>query len=134
MLPSRFYNVWKENQFVAAGEGVMLITPPVGGFVVRGIAGADRYGKVLPGQKVLLKLQAYPYQEYGLLEARITARSEVAMDSNYAIEMKLVKGLMTNSGVKIPSSPTLEATGEIITEDKSLLERLFEKILGKVRG
>jgi hypothetical protein len=80
-----------------------------------------------------LKLQAYPYEEYGMLEAQLTKRSLVAMDNNYAIEMKLKHGLVTNSGKTIPGNPVLEAEAEIITEDKSVLERLFEKIIRKVK-
>lgn len=128
-----FFSIWKENQFVPAGQGIMMIIPPTQEFVVRGTAGADRYGKVKTGQKVLLKLPAYPYEEYGMLEAMITRRSVVAMDNNYAIEMKLVNGLVTNSHKKIPATPLMEADAEIITEDKSILGRLFEKIIGKVR-
>jgi hypothetical protein len=128
-----FFAIWKENQFVTAGQGIMMVIPPTQEFVVRGTAGAGRYGKIKPGQKVLLKLQAYPYEEYGMLEARITKRSTVAMDNNYAIEMKLTNGLMTNSHKKIPTSPVMEADGEIITEDKSILGRLFEKMIGKMQ-
>jgi multidrug efflux pump subunit AcrA (membrane-fusion protein) len=128
-----FFNIWKENQFVAVGEGIMMIVPPTQNCVVRGTAGMDRYGKIETGQKVLLKLQAYPYEEYGMLEARLTKRSLVAMDNHYAIEMKLKHGLITNSGKTIPATPVLEAEAEIITADKSILERLFERLVGKVK-
>ncbi|MFA6057244.1 MAG: HlyD family efflux transporter periplasmic adaptor subunit [Taibaiella sp.] len=128
-----FFTIWKENQFVTAGEGIMMIIPPTQDFVVRGTTGMDRYGKIKTGQKVLLKLQAYPYEEYGMLEAQLTKRSSVAMDNNYAIEMKLKQGLVTNSGKAIPTNPVLEAEAEIITGDKSILERLFEKIIQKVK-
>jgi multidrug efflux pump subunit AcrA (membrane-fusion protein) len=128
-----FFNIWKENQFVTAGEGIMMIIPPTRDFVVRGIAGMDRYGKIKTGQKALLKLQAYPYEEYGMLEAQLTKRSVVAMDNHYAIEMKLKRGLVTNAGKTIPANPVLEAEAEIITEDKSVLERLFEKMIRKIK-
>jgi multidrug efflux pump subunit AcrA (membrane-fusion protein) len=128
-----FFNIWKENQFVNAGEGVMMIIPPTQNFVVRGTTGIDRYGKIKTGQKALLKLQSYSYEEYGMLEAQLTKRSLVAMDNNYAIEMKLKHGLVTNSGKTIPTSPVLEAEAEIITEDKSVLERLFEKMIRRLK-
>lgn len=126
-----FFTIWKENQFVNAGEGIMMILPPTQDFIVRGKLGAERYGKIQPGQKVLLKLQAYPYEEYGMLEAQLTRKTIVSMDTNYVVEMKLKHGLTTNSGKVIPATPSLEATAEIVTENKSILERLFEKVVGK---
>jgi len=128
-----FFNVWKENQFVTAGEGVMMIIPPAQNFIVRGTAGMDRYGKIKTGQKVLLKLQAYPYEEYGMLEATLVKKTIVAMDNNYALEMQLKQGLKTNSGRLISTNPLLEADAEIVTDDKSVLARLFEKIIRKVQ-
>jgi multidrug resistance efflux pump len=128
-----FFTIWKENQFVTAGEGIMMIIPPTQDFVVRGTTGMDRYGKIKTGQKVLIKLQAYPYEEYGMLEAQLTKRSIVAMDNHYAIEMKLKHGLITNSCKTIPANPLLEAEAEIITADKSIMERLFEKLIGKLK-
>jgi len=128
-----FFNIWKENQFVAAGEGIMMVIPPASNFIGRGAVGTDRYGKIKSGQKVLLKLQAYPYQEYGMLEAIITQNTRVAMDNNYAIELKLKHGLITNAGKAIPAISALTANAEIVTDDKSILSRLFEKIIGKMR-
>ena len=127
-----FFKYWKENQSVTAGEGVMVITPPVQEFVARGIIGSEHAGRIKAGQRVVIKLAAYPFEEYGSLKGRIVARSNVAMDSNYSLEIQLDDGLTTSAGKTIPQQPELEAVGEILTDDKSVLERLFEKVLGKL--
>lgn len=128
-----FFKFWKENQFVQAGEGVMMVTPPTQQYIARGELGPDRSGKIEAGQDVLIKLSAYPFEEYGMLRGKVISRSAVAMDSVFLLEIKLEQGLKTNAGKIIPDQPQLEGIGEILTEDKSVLARLFEKVFGKFR-
>lgn len=128
-----FFKYWKENQFVHAGETVMIVTPPVQGFVVRGMIGLAGAGKIKPGQKVLIRLFAYPYQEYGSINGTVISRSPVAMDSIFSIQIKLSQGLHTNAGIYIPPQPQLTGTAQILTDDKSVLQRLFDKIYGENR-
>lgn len=111
----------------------MMVTPPTQNYVARGEIGVDRSGKIEAGQKVLIKLVAYPFEEYGMLRGTVISRSTVAMDSTFLIEIKMEEGLNTNAGKTIPAQPQLYATGEIMTEDKSVLQRLFEKVYGKWR-
>lgn len=128
-----FFRFWKENQFVQAGEAVMVVTPPTQTYVARGEIGIERSGKIEPGQQVLIKLASYPFEEYGMLRGTVAARSDVAMDSIFAIDIRLENGLRTNAGKVIPTQPQLFGVGEIMTEDKSILQRLFEKVYGKWR-
>jgi multidrug resistance efflux pump len=127
-----FFKFWKENQFVTSGEGIMMVTPPMLGWVVHGTIGVDNMGKIRAGQRVIIKLPAYPFEEYGVLNGTIVGRSMVAMDGNYSLEIKLDNGLVTNIGKTIPQQPELDAVGDILTGNKSILERLFEKIIGKL--
>lgn len=128
-----FYKYWKEQQFVQAGEPVMLITPPIRQYMARGSIGVLGAGKVKAGQKVLVRLPAYPYQEYGSLNGTLKSRSSVALDTTFAIEITLQNGLCTNTGKTIPPQAQLLGTAEITTENRSLFQRLFENIYGKYR-
>lgn len=126
-----FYSYWKENQYVQAGEGVVMITPPSQQYIARGETGIMGAGKIKPGQKVLIKLTAYPYEEYGMLSGIVQSRSSVAMDSTFALEIKLPQDLKTTTGKLISQQPQIYGIGEILTENKSILQRLFEKVYGK---
>ncbi|MFB6454986.1 HlyD family secretion protein [Chitinophaga sp. Hz27] len=128
-----FFKYWKENQFVQTGEGVVMIIPPTQAFVVRGNTGINGSGKIKPGQQVLIKLTAYPFEEYGMLRGKMVSRSMVAMDSTFEVEINLDNGLVTNAGKTIPVQPQLEGVAEILTDDKSILQRLFESVYGKWR-
>lgn len=61
------------RQYVRLGEQIMTIVPDsVKTLVGRASLPAAGSGKVKPGQKVLIKLDSYPYQEFGVLEGRVS--------------------------------------------------------------
>lgn len=85
-------------------------------------------GKIQVWQKVLIKFNSYPFQEFGLVRGKVVFITETPIkDSLFLAKITLPEGLTTNSKKTIPFKNNLSATAEIITQDKSLLERFFEK-------
>jgi len=78
--------------------------------------------KVKAGQPVLIKLTAYPQEEFGMLQGTVTS-----INGFYA-EIQLTQGLLTTAGKTLPPHPLLDGTAEITTEDKSIAARLFGKL------
>ena len=89
-------------------------------------------GKVKTGQPVLLKLSEYPYEEYGMVKAKVFSITDVAIDSAYSVELKLDNGLRTTRNRTIGFRPEISGTADIITNQKNILERIFENIYGKI--
>lgn len=127
------FSVWKEFQYIRQGEPIMLVTPPLHNYVVKALLPAAGAGKVRRHQQILIELNAFPYQEFGLLKGEVKDISESMLDSAYAVQIQLTHGLITNTGRKIVEQPVLLGKGEIITNDKSVFQRLFESITGGVR-
>ncbi|WP_372474199.1 HlyD family secretion protein [Capnocytophaga sp. ARDL2] len=91
-------------------------------------------GKVRAGQKVLIKLDNYRYQEYGIIEGKVHNVS-LTTDSqgNYFVDVILPNGLQTSYNKTLIFDKELKGTAEIVTEDLRLLERVFyqfRKLLG----
>ena len=123
-----FFKFWKENQFVNEGEAVLMIVPPVQTYIVKSSLPLNGAGKVKEGQRVLIRLSAYPYEEFGLIKGVVKTISDVALDTAYSMEIQLTNGLTTTANRKVPAQPLLPGTAEVLTNDRSLLERLFEKL------
>lgn len=124
-----FQKVWGANQQVNSGELVFTVLPDnkselIGAMKIT----AQNAGKVSIDQKVLIKLDNYPFQEYGALIGRISSIS-VSPDEefNYLIYAKLPQGTMTSFNREIPFNQELLGNAEIITEELSVAERLFFK-------
>ncbi|HEU4789050.1 MAG TPA: HlyD family efflux transporter periplasmic adaptor subunit, partial [Flavobacterium sp.] len=94
----QFQNSWKENQLIKTGDLLATILPEnqqqfIGNLIVL----PQNSGKIKQNQKVLIKLDNFPYQEYGMLEGKIQTMSTVTdKDGNYFIEITIPNGLTTN--------------------------------------
>lgn len=84
------------------------------------------FGKIDLGQKVSLKFQSYPFQEFGALEGSLSYLSEIPSDSGFVAIADLKNRLITNYKKQIQFKEGLTATAEIVTKEKSLLGRLIE--------
>jgi len=90
-------------------------------------------GKVKIGQRVNIKLDNYPYLEYGMLEGIIRSISKVPEDQKYSLDVDFPKGLVTNYGIELDFAQQIEGQAEIITEDLRLLQRIFNPIRSLIK-
>ena len=86
-------------------------------------------GKVKEGQRVILKLNDYPYREFGILEGVLISFSAVAAENYYLGKVKIHKNKISSYGISIKVKENMSGNSEIITNNRSLLGRLFEKII-----
>ncbi|MBU6340614.1 MAG: HlyD family efflux transporter periplasmic adaptor subunit [Bacteroidetes bacterium] len=125
------------NQYVRQGDLVLTIVPSAKGALTgRMLLAVTGSGKVKQGQTVLLKLDGYPYHEYGTLKGFVVNKSLVPKNDQYAISVSLVKTdnkLITSFHREIPFEQQLQGRADIITEDKGLLERIGEQMFASVR-
>ncbi len=91
-------------------------------------------GKVTKGSRVQIALDAYPAREYGVLNAQITAISLLPTTDKegkytYEVTIALPDTLVTSYRQTLPFQQNSTGVTTIITEDKSILERIFENFL-----
>lgn len=124
-----FNKYWSSNQNVKRGDRVLTVIPRDSTCIVArlevGISGA---GKVKVGQRVNIKLDNYPYMEYGMLQGYIKSISLIPQEQKYSCDVALSNDLTTNYGQVLDFSQRMEGNAEIITEDIGLLQRVFYPI------
>ncbi|MBL7825013.1 MAG: HlyD family efflux transporter periplasmic adaptor subunit [Saprospiraceae bacterium] len=126
------------QQFIRLGETLMMIVPVNSNIIVGRaklpIAGS---GKVKEDQKVILKLDNYPYREFGTITGKVFSKSLVPKDKTYSIMIALPntssKKLRTSMGKEIDFSQQLQGKAEIVTEDKGFLQRIVEQMYGVLK-
>ncbi len=120
---------WSELQEVRAGDPVFTVVPrEMGELQGRLILPQRRAGKVSPGQRVNIKLDGYPFMEYGMLEARVESISSGPLEGGFPVVLSLTKGAVTSYGYELEVVRELSGEAEITTEEMSLLERLVSPI------
>ncbi|GHT75039.1 hemolysin [Bacteroidia bacterium] len=124
-----FDSFWTSNQFVNAGDKVLAVVPDVPGEIIGRIqTPAVGSGKIKTGQRVNIKINDYPYMEYGSLQGEVRNISLISNGKNYAVEVKLRRGLQTSIGKKLDFAGELTGTAEIMTDDRSLFSRIFSPL------
>lgn len=126
-----FATFLQENQQLKAGQLICFVNPGNAGYYIEARIPQYNFGKIKDGQPVLLKFAAYPYQEFGSVRGTITAINTIPTDSGYLAKIELPEGLVTSYRKKVQYRTGLSVQAEIITENKRLLQRLFENIIKK---
>jgi multidrug efflux pump subunit AcrA (membrane-fusion protein) len=123
----RFQNTWKENQLIKTSDLFATILPEnQQQFIGKLNVLSQNSGKIKQNQKVLIKLENFPYQEYGMLVGKIQTMSTVTdKEGNYFIEISIPNGLKTTFDKKIKFDKELTGQADIITEEMRLIERIF---------
>lgn len=85
-------------------------------------------GKVKEGQVVNLKLDSYPYTEYGIIKGKVDRLSRNSVGKGYLLYISLPNGLVSTVGQSLAFAETVYAQAEIITEDRRLITRIYHQI------
>lgn len=125
-----FQQFYGENQFIKAGDAILSILPTnKEALVGRMSVPATNSGKIVPGEKVLIKLDNYRYQEYGIVEGKVQNISLTPDDKgNYYVDVILPNGLKTSYNKVLAFDKELRGNAEIVTKDLRLIERFFYQI------
>jgi multidrug resistance efflux pump len=120
-------NFWSTHQNVNPNDLMFTIIPKdYSAYIAKLKMPAQNSGKVKTGQKVQLRLQDFPDNQYGMLEGTIARISAVTdQEGFYLIDVHLPKTLITSYNKTIPFKQEMKANAEIITEDLRLIERFF---------
>lgn len=119
--------IWSNNQNVTAGETVFSVIPfgqdrPKGKAMLP-VQGA---GKVREGQRVNVRINNFPDQEFGYMVGKVVSISSVpTAEGVYVVDVDFPDGMRTNYGRILPISRQMEGVADIITADMRLSERFF---------
>ncbi len=124
-----FTSPWQEQQSMSAGQELLTVAPT--GSQFQGLVKVPQVnlGKLREGQNVLIKLQGYPFREYGMVEGSLSHLSLTPdADGAYWGYVDLPHGLRTRYGQQLAFRNGLSGTAEIITADRRLAERLIDVV------
>jgi multidrug resistance efflux pump len=120
-----FAGFFQENQEMKTGQTLFYVQPDNTSYFAEMLVAQNNFGKVRQGQRVLLKFQAYPFEQYGSVMGIIDYINGTPSDSGYLVKVIFPHALVTNFKKKLPYRDGLTAQADIITEDLRLSQRFF---------
>ncbi|OXB10876.1 hypothetical protein B0A81_02620 [Flavobacterium plurextorum] len=138
-----FLNFIKSNDYIQSGQELFKIVPDNNQLIGQVNLPENGAGKVKAGQGVIIKLNNYPYNEYGSIKGKVKrislATNQQTLSDNqnkinsYLVDVILPSGLKTNYGVELNFHAEAKGTAEIVTEDRRLIERFFDNLRYKLK-
>lgn len=128
------------NQHISASQEILTIIPKEKNneLKVEGILPMANSGKVKNGLKANIQIDGFPQQEYGTLSSFVENISLVPQkgqeENAYLLELALTDSLNTNYDKTISFRQEMEGTAVIFTNDKRILDRIFEQLVSLIQS
>jgi HlyD family secretion protein len=127
------------GQIVQSGDTIAEVAPENMPLVLSALLPSQEAGLVKLNMPVKIKLDAYPYQDYGLINGTV---SYISSDSKpheelgqvYQIEIALAQNYIIDEGKKVIFKPGQTANAEIILRRRRIIDILLEPIRGLQKG
>ncbi|MCY1662556.1 HlyD family secretion protein [Chryseobacterium sp. SL1] len=124
-----YAGILQENQNVNINQELFIINPGNTNFFGEVQIPQYNMGKVRLGQRTLIKLRSYPFEEYGIINGKISYLTDVALkDSVFIAKIDFGKFEQKNPSNPIVLKPGMQADAEIITKESSLLQRFLRNM------
>lgn len=119
-----------EKQFINAGDAIFTIVPSDEKYICEVNVPAYGFGKVKQGQRVRVKLDGYPYNEFGQLMGIVEQVPEIPYEEqdNASIHYRVLVNLTsfkTSYNRELTLKPEMTGVGEILTDELTLLQRII---------
>ena len=122
--------VWSRQHFFKAQEELLTIIPvsSAGKIIGKAVLSSAGAGKVKIDMPANIRLDGYPYQEFGAIEGSVKNISGVPENGQYLLEIEVPKDLRTTYEKTIEFRQEMTGVANIITEDRRILERILDRI------
>lgn len=123
----QFNDFLQDNQLLKSGDNIFTIynsgasTKWFGELKIT----QDDFGRVEVGQNIIIRLNSFPFEKFGILYGRISSISQVPLsDGTFLAQVDLHQGFKTSYGINITPKVGATANALIITSDDRLLEKI----------
>ena len=131
--------VHNSGEVTQPGQTIAEIAPASAPLVLSALLPSREAGLVRKGMTVQIKLDAFPYQDYGIISGKVNSISPDAenneqMGAVYKVEIALDRHSVMHEQQMIPFKAGQTATAEIIVKQQRIIDVLLEPIRQLQKG
>lgn len=129
--------VTSQGAVLKPADPILVVVPSRAELIVEAQVLNKDIGFVRPGQPVTVKLEAFPFTRYGTLEGKLLWISRDAVQDEklgpvYQARVRLAGNRPTGGGAPLDVAPGLQATAEIRTGDRRVIDYLLSPLERRV--
>ncbi len=118
-------SAWAPEQFAKQGDEIMSVVPGKQKLMGRIEAAQRGLGRVKTGQRVRVRLDSYPAEQFGYVHGRVAQIARTTQRDKYIITVSFPEELRTNYGRVLPFRQGLLGRADVVTEDLRLIQRVL---------
>jgi multidrug efflux pump subunit AcrA (membrane-fusion protein) len=128
-----FVDQIQENKILEEGKVALYINPHDKEYLGEIAIGQHDIGRIRPNMDVIIKLQGYPFEEYGVVKGLINNISNVPREDGSFLAMVRITGVENNSNnSQVELKEGMLADAQIITRNVSVFKRITNRIIKAV--
>lgn len=126
-------NIRRSGVYTQPGQAIAEIAPQGQPLVISANLPSSKIGFVKVGLPVKVKLDAYPYQDYGIVSGRVSAISsdskpDQQLGQIYRVEVALNRDYVNAKGQTLKFKPGQTAIAEIVTRHRRIADVLLDPL------
>ncbi|WP_316786365.1 secretion protein HlyD [Pedobacter frigiditerrae] len=130
-----YAGILQENQNVNLNQELFIVNPGNTNFFGEVQIPQYNMGKVSLGQRTLIKMRSFPFEEYGIINGKISYITDAALkDSVFVAKIDFTNFEQKDSTHPIVLKTGMMADAEIITRESSLLQRFIRNMTKMLDG
>lgn len=118
-----------EGKYLSNGSLLGFIIPNNDNYYAEASITQNNLAKIDTGMIVQLKLDAYPYQDWGMLKGKVNSISKVLNQGAFTITINLTPDLTTTDNKNITLRNGLTAEATIISKDVRLFHKFYHSFI-----
>lgn len=126
----------KAKNFIAEGNDLFAIIPVSAPSITyaRANVPAAGLGRIEKGDKVLIRIDAWPYKQFGSIVAKVDQISLLSIPDDkdvktFELLMVVTQPIRTNMGTPLTLRPEESGRGRVITKDRRILDRILNQFI-----
>jgi HlyD family secretion protein len=126
-------NLQNTGEVVKPGDTIIEIAPEGAKLVLSATLPNQEAGFITEGMPVKIKLDAYPYQDYGVINGTVSsvsadAKSDEKLGEVYQLDITLDKNYIKDEGKQVKFKAGQTATADIIIRHRRIADILIDPI------
>ncbi|MDW3191888.1 MAG: HlyD family efflux transporter periplasmic adaptor subunit [Cytophagales bacterium] len=123
-----FHKSYESDKYTQRGDELLYILPEQDQIYATTYVNSVGFGSVVENQEVIIKLNDFPYEEYGYLTGKTSKIAPLLTEKGYFVRIELTDGLVSSSNYNFDFKHNMSGNCEIITKDKRLISRLIQPL------
>lgn len=126
-----YFEILDAGQMIGTQDPMFIITPEENRTIGQMSVPESNTAELEIGKPVRVKLNKYPFKDWGILEGEISSMTNVPIQGQYRMKVSFPKGFVTTYDRKLAFTNQLEGKAEIILNKRSFFDRIFSQIRGQ---